>query len=152
MIWLAVLFAIILLQIWQRIDGYLAGPAMIGAAIVTLLGVNMMNPDVFIARQNIARFHEIDKIDMNYIRVLSDDAIPEVVELLESEDAQLRKEVSQMLMYRRGHRGENALNAWQSWNPSRQRAEKAIDTAKRSNNYNPYGSGSVFESEPVWQD
>ena len=149
MVWLASIFAILIWQIRGRLEGKVAGPAIVAAAVVILLGLNGLNPDAFIARQNIARYHSIGKIDMNYIRVLSDDAVPVVANLLDAKDPTLRTEVSQYLLARSVLSPRDALD-WQSWNASRQRATAVVEQVQKSPNFNP--SGPVGKSRPQWQD
>lgn len=55
--------------------------ATVGLAAALLLGVNLMNPDAFIARENIQRYEDTGKIDTSYLSSLSDDAVPELMTL-----------------------------------------------------------------------
>jgi hypothetical protein len=47
----------------------------------TLLWVNLMNPEAFVARRNIERFTQTGKIDVGYLRDLSADATPALMSL-----------------------------------------------------------------------
>jgi hypothetical protein len=49
-------------------------------SVVTLLGVNLMNPDAFVARQNLERYVATGKIDAPYLRSLGPDAVPVLVD------------------------------------------------------------------------
>ncbi len=83
MVWLGVLLLIMLADVvlkrklWFATIGSLL--CMFGY-VATLDAINM---DRYIAVHNIERFHETGKIDMAYILVLSDDAIPMMVTLLD---------------------------------------------------------------------
>jgi hypothetical protein len=50
-----------------------AGAAAVGLTL--LLALNFANPEAFVVRRNVAR----DKVDMAYLRHLSDDAVPSLV-------------------------------------------------------------------------
>ncbi|MCA1693843.1 MAG: DUF4173 domain-containing protein [Actinobacteria bacterium] len=54
---------------------------VVGLTALILLGVNLMNPDGFIARRNIERFEATGKIDVGYLSTLSLDAVPAFTEL-----------------------------------------------------------------------
>lgn len=55
--------------------------AAVGLAAALLLGTNLMNPDAFIARENIERYEATGKIDTAYLARLSHDAVPELMRL-----------------------------------------------------------------------
>jgi hypothetical protein len=114
MVWLGLLFAWFLLTLWRRPDHFAIG------AFVAFLGflatLNLLNPDAFIARQNIARFLQ-DKqaiiqsdslfdpsftrsgpsLDAHYLATLSYDAVPELVPALHQLPTGQRTAVCQAL-------------------------------------------------------
>ena len=56
------------------------------AVMVTgLLGLNALNPDAYIARENVTRPQGVVSLDEGYLRELSADAAPVVIEYLNSQ-------------------------------------------------------------------
>ena len=47
-------------------------------------GINILNPDGFMAKKNIERYGQGRQIDVNYLIRLSEDAIPEIMEIFEA--------------------------------------------------------------------
>ncbi|MDJ0396536.1 DUF4173 domain-containing protein [Rhodococcus sp. G-MC3] len=59
-------------------------PRAVGvAAVLTVLGLAVLNPDAYIARHNVERFEDTGKIDTSYLSELSSDAVPELERLPE---------------------------------------------------------------------
>lgn len=81
-LWLGALFLLILVA-GIRLRGRWVPPAAVAAAAAVLLGLAVLNPDAFIARQNVARFAETGRIDLGYLRTLSADAVPALESLPE---------------------------------------------------------------------
>ena len=77
MAWLALMLAWFLLTLWVRPDRFAIG------ALVAVMGfvatLNLINPDAFIARQNLARYEQTGDLDAAYLAGLSDDAVPQLV-------------------------------------------------------------------------
>ncbi|MBI2023079.1 DUF4173 domain-containing protein [Candidatus Giovannonibacteria bacterium] len=88
-----------------------------------VFGMNMMDPDSFIARRNLERFETTGKIDVRYLSGLSDDAMPELVGALNTNDREFRNYLGKEL-YQRG--GSESFAKWQSWNIARRRAVKML--------------------------
>jgi signal transduction histidine kinase len=78
--------------------------------VVGLLGLALINPDAYIAEQNLSRYAESGKVDWDYLRSLSDDAVPVLAE--GSED------VRRCALAGRAA----ATDSWIEWNQSRDRA------------------------------
>ena len=100
-----------------RLDGgWLPRAALLtGAAL--LLGLAVANPDAWIARHNVDRFHETGKVDWSFLAHLSDDAAPVFAEL----------PPGQAFCALRGrHPGDES---WTSWNLGRARADTALREA-----------------------
>jgi hypothetical protein len=74
-LWLGVVFLLILVA-GIRLQGRWVPQAAAAAAVIALLGLAVLNPDAFIARQNMARFTETRRIDLHYLGTLSADAVP----------------------------------------------------------------------------
>ena len=93
--------------------------------LLFLAGMNFLNPDSFIAKQNIQRFTDSGKLDVYYLSHLSDDSIPEVVELLDILEDEDIKNILGRELYWRVY--EEDSMGWQSFNISRARAKKILD-------------------------
>ncbi|THV27274.1 DUF4153 domain-containing protein [Glycomyces paridis] len=76
-IWLAVLFALVLVCCWKLRATWLPR-AILASGALALLGLAAVNPDALIARYNLDHDHELDLV---YLAGLSDDAVPEFEEL-----------------------------------------------------------------------
>lgn len=90
---------------------------VVGVTAAILLVVNVINPDAFIARQNLARYEATGKIDTYYLSTLSLDAVPTLSEAPE--------EIRDCLLA--GYDGEldDSSPVW-SWNVSREAAREAL--------------------------
>ncbi len=94
--------------------------------VAFLAFMNAVNPDAYIARQNMQRFRQTGKIDAGYLGGLSDDALPVTISLLKSKDASVREEYASRLRDRvRVERGP-LFSRWQSLNLSRVRAKELM--------------------------
>jgi hypothetical protein len=78
--WLSVVFAMVLACGWRLRAGWLPRAVMV-TGIATLVGLAAINPDALVAEQNIARFEQTGKIDLNYLSQLSADAVPQLTTL-----------------------------------------------------------------------
>jgi hypothetical protein len=77
MAWLAVTLIWFLLTLWVRPDRFAIGALL---AVMGFVGtLNLINPDAFIARQNLARYEQTGDLDAAYLASLSNDAVPELV-------------------------------------------------------------------------
>ena len=78
MAWLALSLVWFLLTLWVRPDRFAVG------ALVAVMGflatLNVINPDAFIAHQNLTRYEQSGDLDAAYLVSLSDDAIPAMVQ------------------------------------------------------------------------
>lgn len=97
--------------------------------VITLASVNILNPDAFVARQNIARFQTTGKIDIDYLGSygLTEDAIPVAAALLDSpqspQTSQLARAYYDVWVNLKG----DYYQQWQSYHFSRARALKVLD-------------------------
>ena len=87
---------------------------------VALLGLAALNPDAWIAEHNLERYAETGRVDWDYLRGLSDDAVPVLAE--GSETAQQ----CALLGW------EPASDDWLEWNLGRARAADAMSGAATS--------------------
>ena len=71
-------------------------------SIIFWTGINIINPDVFIARKNIERLTQEKELDSFYLSRLSVDAIPEVVKIFQMDnvDEEIKIDVAKDLYYR----------------------------------------------------
>lgn len=92
---------------WVPRAALLSGAAM-------LLALGLANPDAWIARHNIERYHATGKVDWDYLRGLSADAVPILVKLPDQEAGCILRD------------HPFTTGSWTSWNLGRQRARDAL--------------------------
>jgi hypothetical protein len=123
--WLAFTFVWFLITLWLRPQRFALGA--FAAALGFVLTLNLVNPDVFIARQNLARYLagatlEVadlnrrpagDELDVAYLARLSDDAVPLLVEHLDRLTADDRAHLNANLHRRLNHMEEDTR--WRRW-------------------------------------
>ena len=87
--------------------------------------LNYINVDKIIAEKNIDIYYKTQKIDVQYLKNLSYDAIPEISKLKDDSNASIAKEINSYL---------DDLNkelsvgySWYEFNYSRYRARKILD-------------------------
>ena len=87
--WLWLLLCWFVLTLWAAPHRFAIG--FILAAVGFLATLNLINPDAFIARQNLARYLATNDLDAAYLTQLSDDAVPQLARALTlvKDDAQL---------------------------------------------------------------
>jgi hypothetical protein len=120
-IWLAVIFALLLYKIVRDQRESMFALWAFVSVLVLLMSVNIVNVDKYVAHKNIARYNATGKIDLYYLRTLSNDALPETVQLLDAKDQKLSKQWAGYL-YARYQNLDLAEKPWQSANVSRTRA------------------------------
>ena len=77
MAWLAVTLVWFLLTMWIRPDRFALGALL--AVIGFVATLNLINPDGFVARQNLDRYVRTGDLDAAYLTTLSNDAEPQLV-------------------------------------------------------------------------
>ncbi len=87
--WLWLLLCWFVFTLWFGPHRFTIG--FILAALGFLATLNLINPDAFIARQNLARYLATNDLDAAYLTTLSDDAVPQLARALSlvKDDAQL---------------------------------------------------------------
>lgn len=96
-----------------------------------LVSLNLINPDARIAKQNIARYHEGEKLDAYYLVNLSVDAFQETSQLLNNPDRQVRIDGANVLDYLKNRIEDRSERAhWQSFHFAYRRAEKIYNSKK----------------------
>lgn len=100
-----------------RIDGWWLPRAALLSGAAVLLALAAVNPDSWIARQNLDRFHQTGKVDWSYLHGLGDDAVPVLTGLPPGQAACALAD---------HHSPEGS---WTSWNLGRARADTALREA-----------------------
>jgi hypothetical protein len=125
MVLLAFLFIINIVFIWY--PGLPIIKAYFIASLAVYIALNFANVDVVIARNNIDRYMETGEIDMEYLKGLSYEAVPEMTRLVG--DKELGDEV---LAYFEDKKQElEDQDHWQSFNNSRVKAAEIIEEYKK---------------------
>ncbi|MGI6777707.1 MAG: DUF4153 domain-containing protein [Acetivibrionales bacterium] len=122
MAFLFVLFIITLYRIWRE-EVSLLKPYII-TSIAAFVLINYINIDVIIAANNINRYYNTGKIDTNYLRCLSYDAVPQLVRLLNDEDESVSESIENYLYNIKEEL--DRPQPWQSFNISKHRAKKIL--------------------------
>lgn len=78
MIWLGIIFLILLWKIARDLPEQKFLFASVIVSILALASINIINPDAFIARQNLQRYAETGKLDLEYLHTLSEDSLPAI--------------------------------------------------------------------------
>jgi hypothetical protein len=93
--------------------------------VVTL---SLLNVDAFIVQQNVKRFALTEEIDLDYLKYLTDDAVPGLVQFTRTAPEGVREELLASLACRRAMQGDRLADLdWPSWHPSHARAMTLLD-------------------------
>lgn len=125
-IFLTIIFALLIYKVLKNGKESNFSLAVFLSVILFLAGMNILNPDVFIAQRNIERFNDGKKIDVYYLTTLSDDALPVTIKMLNVSDESIKGEFAYYMYWRM--QGRDSSNNWQSFNISRNRAQDIIDS------------------------
>jgi two-component system sensor histidine kinase BaeS len=137
-VWLATGIGITVALLWRdRMGWLLHGLAM--AAVVVLIGINIVGPSRLIAEQNVARVLNprlvpadgLTGLDVTYATRLGDDAIPALVAVLPALPPADRSELDLRLRMRRDALAAADTTGWPSWNVGREAARAALATLDR---------------------
>lgn len=130
MIWVGVLLAVFLLTVLvNRPRLFVFGLFL--SALGFIVTLNTLNTDAFIARHNIARYQHTGELDALYLATLSDDAVTELLPLLNQPDEETRAIIGGALHYRLNEL--DALNAaaeWPGWHWARAQAYAALQARR----------------------
>lgn len=125
-IFLAVVFCLLIYKIYRdRRESKFAMRVFI-LIVLYLVGMNFLNPDLFIAQRNIERFTATGKLDVYYLANLSDDATKEVVNVLDILEGDMRMSLGNKLYWR--FKMEDDLDDWQSFNISRRESRCILES------------------------
>lgn len=120
MVWLAFTFVWFLIVLWIRSDRFAIGAFL--AALGFLATLNVVNPDAFIAEQNLARYQVTGKLDIHYLITLSEDAVPLLVQSLDQLGADDRQVLDDHLRQRLERmKADPHWQGWPSFHLARQR-------------------------------
>lgn len=124
MFFLLALFIITFARVW--IDGLPLLKPYIAAAVVAFTVVNYINVDEMIAKNNIERYYNTKKIDMEYFRSLSGSVTDDLITLAKADDKNVSARAAEMLAQRKD--ALNRLNRdWQSFNLTNYLAQKDLE-------------------------
>src|SRR3989344_528929 len=131
---IAAIFALLVYKIFKNEAENKLAARIFVLAILFFAFVNLMNPEDFIARKNIARFKETGKIDTAYLGQLSPDAAPEMLKILDwpgpvrydESNNDLKKRISDLLYSQRKDLESKTFTNWQSLNLARTKARDLL--------------------------
>lgn len=124
MIFLGVLFAIAFYKIWNERISLLKPYIIIG--IIAYLILNFANIDELITSNNLDRYIKTGKLDTRYLKNLSYDSIPVLVDLLKDKNAPA--DIKRNLVEQQQELSKK--QPWQSFNLSQQKAKQVLSQAK----------------------
>lgn len=81
-VWIGIVFVLLGVSLTGRVrpDKQWFVPVAAAIAVVGLFGLNAINPDAWIVRRNVERFGMTDKLDVEHLVGLSDDAVPALLD------------------------------------------------------------------------
>lgn len=107
--------------------------ALVAAAVVVAIGINVIGPVAFITQQNLARAVDQPRgkdlgagVDLAYLGSLESDAVPAIIAALDDLDAGDRASAEELLGWHREHLARDAAAGWAGWNYSRERARSLL--------------------------
>lgn len=106
--------------LWWRPERFAIGAFV--TALGSLLAVNVVNPDAFIARHNLDLHAITGEFDASYMRELSADAVPELVKGFNPSYPQQRDAVLSHFAEQVG-----GARGWTEWNLAEWRARRALE-------------------------
>ncbi len=121
--YLAVLFVVTLVKIWRQTLPMLKSYIVISIIAYTL--VNYINVDSLIVRNNLERFNKGYPIDISYVTTLSYDAVPQLVDFMNTTSDKGVAAQLQTALARRKQALAPAI-PWQSLNLAKYRAREAL--------------------------
>jgi hypothetical protein len=127
MLMLFMLFIVALVGIWNR--EMPLNKVLIVIVLSMFILLNYINVDKIIAEKNIDIYYKTQKIDVQYLRNLSYDAIPEILKLKDDSNASIASEINIYLGdLKKELSGEYS---WYEFNYSKYRAKKIIGGSEK---------------------
>ena len=112
-----------LYKFWRREFPLLKAFAI--AALLTYTTLNYVNVDAVIARKNVNRYFTTGKIDLDYLRKLSYDAIPELRRLGAADSEDVAGQKIATFLHDKGTE-LRPESSWQSYNYSKAKAKRIL--------------------------
>ncbi|WP_460724291.1 DUF4153 domain-containing protein [Nocardia heshunensis] len=106
--WIALVYVLVLASL-VRLRRDWVPRAAVGAAVVTLLGLAVLNPEGFVAERNIDRWQSGRSLDTDYLSKLSADVLPAADRLPDPQRAAIANVI----------RARLSDDPWQGWNYAR---------------------------------
>ena len=130
MIWLAVLLLLFLWMLFRRRTRLFATAALVVALGFTVT-LDLLNPDAFIFQRNLERYQLGEELDVGYLGLLSEDMIPQMLQLLSAEDAAIRESAGSWLHVKLKTLDERRERAgWMAYHWSINRAYQLLDSRR----------------------
>jgi hypothetical protein len=127
MVWLGLLMIFFIVTLAIKRTRLFATGALVFAIGYTVT-LNILNPDAFIVRQNLARHERGMELDIDYLGSLSDDAIPLLMPLLYDDDQEAAATIGPWLHYQLNQLDQRQAKAgWTSYHVSYNRAYRLLD-------------------------
>jgi hypothetical protein len=123
-IWLAVVFGLLMLKVVMNTEARRFSFQILVSALLGFALLNLLNPDAFVARKNLARLEATDKIDIEYLTSLSSDSLPVIVSGLGAKDQAMLTDY--LTQYRNNHPLAKTPAPWQSFNFATSKAEAVM--------------------------
>ncbi len=127
MVWLAILLAVFLVMLLTDRTRYFATAALV-AVIGFSATLDMLNPDAFIVRQNLARYARGEELDVAYLGSLSADAVPDLLPLMTNYGPEIRDQAGPWI---RSHLlrmdGRHSRATWASYHVAFDTAYRLLD-------------------------
>ena len=127
MLFLAILFLLGFVRIWK--ENLNLTKAYIVVSILAISLLPYTNMDVYITKKNIKLYKETNKIDILYLTSLSDEVIPELLNLGELNDPQDNKKLNQYLSKKREFY-KKEKNSILDFNFAHQKIKNSLDNIK----------------------
>ncbi|MCK9352192.1 MAG: DUF4173 domain-containing protein [Candidatus Paceibacterota bacterium] len=135
MVWLGIMLSLLAFHIWKNGKPSELAFQTFCSAVIFLFMMNAINPDVFIAKQNLERYRSTGLIDAQYLGSLSDDALPHTFHLLNDPKEDVSRSFARGLYWGEHERRnfckgeacqETSNNTWQSNRLNYSKAEKLL--------------------------
>jgi hypothetical protein len=123
MFMLSLLFIVALIGIWNR--RMPLNKTLILIVLSMFIVLNYINVDKIIAKKNIDIYYKTQKIDVQYLKNLSYDAIPEILRLKDDPNVDVAREVNGYLEDLKKELAEES--SWYEFNYSKYKARKLIN-------------------------
>lgn len=136
LLWIFSVFMIFLYKIISEKQKAVFLFAVFCLSIIFWTGINLINPDGFIAKENIKRLTQRKELDLYYLNNLSTDAIPETVKIFKIDVSEkIKMEIARDLYYR----SDSLFGSWRYinfYNNNPISFKKKIENAEKRQNEN----------------